>query len=62
LQSFVRLYSFLSQLIDWQEIELEKLYPYARHLLAKLPYRNRDDMLHLDAPSVLSTPPPKTYP
>ncbi len=48
LQRFVRLYSFLSQVIDWQDIELEKLYAYARYLHTKLPYRNRDGRLILN--------------
>ena len=53
LQRFVRQYSFLSQIIDWQDIELEKLYAYARYLLTKLPYRNADGMLTLDDEVVL---------
>jgi len=48
LQSFVRLYSFLSQIIDWQDIELEKLYAYGRYLLTKLPYRTSGGMMVLD--------------
>ena len=39
LQSFIRLYGFLSQIIEWQDTELEKLYAYARHLFTKLPRR-----------------------
>lgn len=37
LQSFVRTYAFLSQLIDFEDTELEKLYAYGRFLLRKLP-------------------------
>jgi len=48
LQSFVRLYSFLSQIIDWQDAELEKHYSYGRYLLTKLPYRSNGGMLDLD--------------
>ncbi|MET0119259.1 MAG: DEAD/DEAH box helicase family protein [Sedimenticola sp.] len=48
LQSFVRLYSFLSQIIDWQDVELEKHYSYGRYLLTKLPYRSSSGMLDLD--------------
>ena len=33
LNSFVRLYSFLSQLIDYQDAELDALYAYGRYLL-----------------------------
>lgn len=47
LQSFVRLYSFLSQIIDWQDVELEKLYAYGRYLLTKLPYRNTGGLIEL---------------
>ncbi len=31
LQTYIRLYSFLSQVIDWQDVELEKLYAYGRY-------------------------------
>jgi type I restriction enzyme R subunit len=48
LQSFVRLYGFLSQVIDWQDIELEKLYAYGRYLLTKLPYRSNSGLMRLD--------------
>jgi len=48
LQSFVRLYSFLSQIIDWQDVELEKLYAYGRYLLTKLPYRSNGGTIDLD--------------
>jgi len=48
LQSYVRFYGFLSQIIDWQDVELEKLYAYGRYLLTKLPYRSSGGMLDLD--------------
>lgn len=48
LQAFVRLYSFLSQIIDWQDVELEKMYAYGRYLLTKLPYRSNAGILDLD--------------
>lgn len=48
LQGFVRLYSFLSQIIDWQDVELEKLYAYGRYLHTKLPYRNNGGTIDLD--------------
>ncbi len=48
LQSFIRLYSFLSQIIDWQDIELEKQYAYGRLLLTKLPFRTGSGRLNLD--------------
>jgi len=37
LQAFRNLYSFLSQVIPYQDSDLEKLYTYARFLLTKLP-------------------------
>src|SRR5207248_2456527 len=37
LSSFIRLYSFLSQIVPFQDPELEKLYAYGRLLLNKLP-------------------------
>ena len=37
LSSFLRLYAFLSQIVPFQDPELEKLYAYGRLLLNKLP-------------------------
>ena len=37
LQSYTRLYAFLSQLIPFDDIELEKLYQFARYLWRLLP-------------------------
>ena len=48
LQSYIRLYAFLSQVIDWQDVELEKLYAYGRYLLTKLPYRSGSGMMIID--------------
>ncbi|MCP4676941.1 MAG: type I restriction endonuclease subunit R [Deltaproteobacteria bacterium] len=39
LTAFRNLYSFLSQVIPYQDSDLEKLYTYLRHLAAKLPRR-----------------------
>ncbi|HUY35783.1 MAG TPA: hypothetical protein VMV69_23770 [Pirellulales bacterium] len=39
LAAFRNLYSFLSQVIPYQDSDLEKLYTYLRHLAAKLPRR-----------------------
>jgi len=55
LQSFVRLYSFLSQIIDWQDVALEKHYAYGRYLLTKLPYRSNGGVLDLDDDVELSS-------
>jgi len=38
-QAFRNLYSFLSQVIPYQDSDLEKLYTYLRHLALKLPKR-----------------------
>jgi type I restriction enzyme R subunit len=40
LAAFRNLYAFLSQVIPYQDSDLEKLYTYLRHLAAKLPRRN----------------------
>ena len=40
LQAFSNLYSFLSQVIPYQDSDLEKLYTYIRHLALKLPKRS----------------------
>ena len=39
VRAFRNLYGFLSQVIPYQDSELERLYIYLRHLLAKLPKR-----------------------
>ena len=39
LQAFRNLYGFLSQVIPYQDSDLEKLYTYLRHLALKLPKR-----------------------
>ena len=39
LQAFRNLYSFLSQVIPYQDSDLEKLFTYLRHLALKLPTR-----------------------
>jgi type I restriction enzyme R subunit len=43
LVNFVRLYAFLSQLLPFKDVDLEKLYAFGRLLLTKLP--PRDDEL-----------------
>ena len=48
LTSFVRLYSFLSQIMPFQDVELEKLYSYGRFLLSKLPRTDYTERLKLD--------------
>ncbi|HDP99940.1 MAG TPA: type I restriction endonuclease subunit R [bacterium] len=48
LTSFVRLYSFLSQILPFQDVDLEKLYSYSRFLLTKLPKVDYTERLKLD--------------
>ncbi len=54
LNSFKNLYAFLSQVIPYQDSDLERLYVYLRHLVAKLPRRptgpsyDFDDDVRLD--------------
>jgi type I restriction enzyme, R subunit len=54
VQAFLNLYVFLSQIIPYQDSDLERLYCYLRHLSAKLPRRRTgpayqfDDEVRLD--------------
>ena len=41
VQAFLNLYGFLSQVIPYQDSDLERLYVFLRHLAAKLPRRKR---------------------
>lgn len=47
LQSFTRLYSFLTQIMPFTDVELEKLFSYGRFLLKKLPRKNQSDRFRL---------------
>ncbi len=49
LTSFVHLYSFLSQIMPFQDVELEKLYSFGRFLLLRLPKTNDTEQLKLDS-------------
>ena len=44
LQSYIRLYGYISQLITFDEVEWEKLYIFGRHLNKKLPKREHADL------------------
>ena len=44
LRSYIRLYGYISQLITFTEVELEKLYIFSRHLNKKLPKRDQPDL------------------
>lgn len=48
LTAFRNLYSFLSQVIPFQDTDLEKLYSYIRFLIKKLPRINRGPVYHFD--------------
>jgi type I restriction enzyme R subunit len=48
LTAYRNLYAFLSQVIPFQDSDLEKLYSYIRFLLTKLPKRNLGPSYHFD--------------
>lgn len=48
LVSFHNLYSFLSQIIPYQDSDLERLYVFLRHLSAKLPRRSSNAIYRFD--------------
>jgi len=48
LTAFRDLYAFLSQIIPYQDSDLERLYTYLRHLASKLPKRSSGPNYHFD--------------
>lgn len=48
LTSYVNLYSFLAQIMPFQDVELEKLYSFGRFLLIRLPKTDISEQLKLD--------------
>ncbi len=48
LQAFRNLYAFLSQIIPYQDSDLERLYTFLRHLSAKLPRRRTGPAYEFD--------------
>lgn len=48
LQAFLNLYGFLSQVIPYQDSDLERLYVFLRHLSTKLPRRSSGEGYHFD--------------
>lgn len=48
LFAFRNLYSFLSQIIPYQDSDLERLYVFLRHLASKLPKQSSISMYHFD--------------
>ncbi len=47
LQTFCRSYSFLTQIMPFSDVDLEKLFTYGRFLLKKLPRTNQNDKFKL---------------
>ena len=47
LQSFVRAYAFIAQVMPWPDAELERMFLYGRLLLSDLPPRENDPMPQL---------------
>ena len=47
-QAFRNLYGFLSQIIPYQDSDLERLYVFLRHLTRKLPRRKTDPVYEFD--------------
>lgn len=48
LTAFRNLYAFLSQIIPYQDSDLEKLYTFLRHLSAKLPHSSNSKQYNFD--------------
>ena len=48
MQAFRNLYGFLSQIIPYQDSDLERLYVFLRHLAAKLPRRTSGPAYQFD--------------
>ena len=48
VQAFLNLYGFLSQVIPYQDSDLERLYVFLRHLAAKLPRRKQGPTYRFD--------------
>lgn len=47
LQSFVRFYSFLAQIMPFSDVDLEKFFLYGKYLLTVLPKTRREDRFNL---------------
>jgi type I restriction enzyme R subunit len=48
LVAYRNLYSFLAQIMPFQDMDLEKIYTYVRFLLTKLPRGNQGPLYHFD--------------
>lgn len=49
LGSFLRLYDFLSQIVAYDDPDLEKLYAFGKHLMPRIAHRGASSLLTLDA-------------
>ena len=49
LGSFLRLYDFLSQIIPYNDVELERLYVFGKHLMPRIAEHGASSILELDA-------------
>lgn len=49
LTSYINLYSFLGQIMPFQDVDLEKLYAYGRFLLIRLPKIDISEQIKLDS-------------
>ena len=47
IQSYIRLYGYITQIMTFTDLELEKLYILVKYLNKKLPKRNRPDVLDI---------------
>jgi type I restriction enzyme R subunit len=47
LQAFTRLYAFLTQIMPFTDVDLEKLFTYSKYLLKKLPRKHQSDRFQL---------------
>lgn len=47
LQAFTRLYAFLTQIMPFSDVDLEKLFTYGKYLLKKLPRKHQSDRFKL---------------
>ena len=48
LTAYIKLYSYISHIMPFADIELEKLFIYGRFLLKKLPYKKKGGIVYLD--------------
>jgi type I restriction enzyme R subunit len=47
IQSYIRLYGYITQIMTFTDLELEKLYVFVKYLNKKLPKRNKPDVIDI---------------